>query len=85
MDCGPRFQLNPNLVLMLLQEARSRSEGDTCKLRITKAALSALTELCRLLIVSARARAEAEAYSEGNSSISPENVEVIMAELLADF
>lgn len=85
MDSRPQFQLNPDLVLMLLQEARSRGEGDTAKLRITKAALSALTELCRLLIVAARARAEAEAYNEGSSSISPENVEIIMAELLADF
>lgn len=79
-------ELNPNLIMMLLQDARNKAEGDgSTKLRLTKTALSATTELCRLFIVSARARADAEAHSEGNDSISPENVEAVMAELMADF
>ena len=78
---GPN--LNPEVILTLLQHAKD--EDRSGEIKLTKHALAAATELCRLFVVSARARAEAEAHSEGHDTIAPEHVEAVMAELLQDF
>ena len=86
MSSAPRLEMNPNVVLLLLQDAKDQERGgDGGQLRLNRNAASALAELCRLFVVSARARAEAEAVNQGDDSVAPEHIEAVMAELLHDF
>ena len=52
--------------------------------QLTNQSRTACCELIRLFIVSARARAEAEAVDENVDTIAPEHIESIMPELFMD-
>mmetsp|Transcript_4587 Transcript_4587/g.6519 ORF Transcript_4587/g.6519 Transcript_4587/m.6519 type:complete len:91 (-) Transcript_4587:2271-2543(-) len=87
-EVSASFKLNPKVLLILLQTARDNMRGrmtDESELKISKPALQTLAELCRIFIISARARAEVEARDDSSESIAPEHVEAIMPELLQDF
>jgi len=83
-DDEARAALNPAVAAKLLAHA-AESRGDGARLRLNAGAVDVAAELLRLFIVSARARAEAEARVESDDAIRPEHVEAALAELLADF